>query len=990
MVLMNSNKGARKKSRVKNNNLNPTNRKAGIIPSYLTSDFKSDFAKAIDLHCSDLSHMSRKLLKEALDNPANTFFERMVDNGLVGDNYYIGLSDRYEGERNEDHLRALMNNRRYNEYQEYTAFFSNPLKFINEEKGEILPSDRLINTGLYYHSFETDETELNEQLNWLYGGHDQLSCVMGKIYCRLAKYKEFRGICVNYSGNKSLHIHTIWDLKHLNPNRFKEEPTSRIPVNEVPDELLWGVLPCHWNILNRIITNIIKKRTGKSVIFDIKMKSPTQYRRMPGGIRYADKDERFPQFTIVPQLELWSRYRNRPQKDKSSSYLHKPEHFFGKLNDKKKSSHKAPKQLSSGQPKEMEEFIECVKLITRACFGNYPEPMSASFDKKENIVINFRNSDYDYNASSVMVGDCDAIEIRGTKHDLENKVYSLPFSANDLWRKFKDVYLGSISSPAKLQNIINMARNRQDDFIINGKVILKKNELDLTQVANIGIFQERLLPELFTRDHISIVLAPEGSRKTTSLFRQIPYMENLKRGYIMVASASYNQAEAHRKTFNKMAKRDPRLKGYYGVILPSLSHLYEKFSATGQYKDPGTIYACGYSTLLEAIYDSEPDTAQKLENRKGRFWQKFPNKIPVFFTVHDVIQTWQNAMGTRTWAARDFAEKFKQRKQNKNWRKKLRKPKISHVIYDELKRIDLRTHASEEEITFVNKVLNQAGTKWSNRLLHSLYLRNKKDAPGSIGGFDDLLSIVRVKYTAANLVKVNSSIEQLGFNNSNESPYVFNDKPVYVKETSWWDKKLHYQLIILTTERSLFEILNSINEKANRQSGIKPFALYDLDSIIPLPKGTLDTELKTDNRIACNGKKIKDFAKDFFRQNPKDWSLISNGCMDEKTKKPIHHNIETHASARGKNIFIGRNVASTYTYPCPDYYAELLADGIYFNIKDAVKKGILDEFNQSVGRNLGFRHHQHCHSRVYMSGKFAGDSLALLFFLRKHSRYAIR
>ncbi|MFC4173389.1 hypothetical protein ACFOYU_15190, partial [Microvirga sp. GCM10011540] len=63
----------------------------------------------------------------------------------------------------------------------------------------------------------------------------------------------------------------------------------------------------------------------------------------------------------------------------------------------------------------------------------------------------------------------------------------------------------------------------------------------------------------------------------------------------------------------------------------------------------------------------------------------------------------------------------------------------------------------------------------------------------------------------------------------------------------------------------------------------------------------------------------------------------------------------THASARGSNDLIGRNVVQTMTWMTPDEYERLQALNAWTRRSDLVGLRHIDEFNQSAGRNLGFR-----------------------------------
>ena len=63
----------------------------------------------------------------------------------------------------------------------------------------------------------------------------------------------------------------------------------------------------------------------------------------------------------------------------------------------------------------------------------------------------------------------------------------------------------------------------------------------------------------------------------------------------------------------------------------------------------------------------------------------------------------------------------------------------------------------------------------------------------------------------------------------------------------------------------------------------------------------------------------------------------------------------THMAARGSNDLIGRNVVQTMTWMTPDEYERLQVLNAWAGRQDLVGLRHVDEFNQSAGRNLGFR-----------------------------------
>ena len=90
-------------------------------------------------------------------------------------------------------------------------------------------------------------------------------------------------------------------------------------------------------------------------------------------------------------------------------------------------------------------------------------------------------------------------------------------------------------------------------------------------------------------------------------------------------------------------------------------------------------------------------------------------------------------------------------------------------------------------------------------------------------------------------------------------------------------------------------------------------------------------------------------------------------------------------------MFAQKNVASTaasiYTFISPPQYEALLVENAHFGIDNAVRLFHVDQFDQTVGRNCGFRYQNGNKTIAVMSPRLWHEiGLALL----SGSRYLIR
>ena len=127
-------------------------------------------------------------------------------------------------------------------------------------------------------TFEFDVSDrkfLNVQLQWLRTRKKgKLDCSMGDLYLNCATYGDFAGMTVNYSGNKSLHIHIVFrtDLAR-----------ERLRLDELSPRLLRNGLAAHWERLHEDVLRHLKVPLG--IRADEHLRFPESFRRVPNGSR---------------------------------------------------------------------------------------------------------------------------------------------------------------------------------------------------------------------------------------------------------------------------------------------------------------------------------------------------------------------------------------------------------------------------------------------------------------------------------------------------------------------------------------------------------------------------------------------------------------------------------------------------------------------------------------------------------------------------------
>jgi hypothetical protein len=183
----------------------------------------------------------------------------------------------------------------------------------------------------------------------------------------------------------------------------------------------------------------------------------------------------------------------------------------------------------------------------------------------------------------------------------------------------------------------------------------------------------------------------------------------------------------------------------------------------------------------------------------------------------------------------------------------------------------------------------------------------------------------------------------------------------------WW-AGVSDRVVLLTTEA----IPTAVVQWAD-----PAFAVFELDT----PKMTRDVvEVRLNDKV--RGKNLGDVVETFVGQNP-GWKVISNKVADRDDAM-------NHTSARGSNGFIGSDVVQTMTFMTPGEYEQLEALNALCGRTDLVGLRHIDEFNQSAGRNLGFRKRSGNERHVLLVSGSLWDRLKIASDVIARSRYGLR
>ena len=258
------------------------------------------------------------------------------------------------------------------------------LEMEGDFPGVVKPMLRITNPGFVVVTIEYDPTsqaDFEESINWTSRG--------GKLYeldKQLRTYKDYDGFCAVWSGNKSVHLHFVFDTTHFVHAPFELSASERWASYAQQTGVMATVHRRYFDHLVRLSSEILRP----SVQADMTLRSHSQYRRMPWGLRRLEKDSDITGLRagmVVPQLVLAENIRSGRAAKGSSRYL-VPSDVTGERAS-------IPVSYRSAHVQRIELGDEIVNELARICRSEwrqeYPKPAGVRQDRGE-WVLNFKSS----------------------------------------------------------------------------------------------------------------------------------------------------------------------------------------------------------------------------------------------------------------------------------------------------------------------------------------------------------------------------------------------------------------------------------------------------------------------------------------------------------------------------------------------------------------------------------------------------------------------
>lgn len=901
----------------------------------MTNDYFHDLLRDYYAH-----HLTKRELNQfaaAVDAPLTAFLDEIIKPMAYDPsaNAYLAISDNTQTDGRPHYVaRDCVNGESEWFLQSY---FTNAMRIALPGDVDFNhPSDRLVMAPYFILTFEYDSKEMaffQQQLGWMRSPKHPLDSPIGQFVRHLrANYLDFVGLNVSYSGNKSFHYHFVFST-HLIASRAPGATSLRYGFMEA------------WEALKMEMARFPALAIPPGVNPDPAIRFGEAYRRLPGGTRLTGPKHFFaiPEDTPVPQLTMWESITTRAG-PKAATSMFDPTKFTLATVPKsagKKSS--APVEFVPGS----NEIAYCEEKMLEIFNGDPVWPKFAGFsEQRGEFRAMFLNAPSDKRPQSYMGEDFRTVMIQGsnpyalTNGDFGTKMPRLNKPLREMIAVWSTEYRQRLMAPGGRerttveQEFADQATDRDAAMDAIGKVL------------------DGLITKDMGRPAAHFVSAPEGISKSRSLIKDTPRFLKLLQlaglpPLIMFAFGNYDMAQEKAAEF---AAAHPNARFGFSMkplVLPSFTRLYKETCERLKVKEITLEVALSLNakSINDAIHDHQPQVIDEMRKFYRGLHAKMAGKLPIIFTVHDVAHDWIKTTQTRLMFAPSY---WNPHLDDQTKRMKAREDtKLGLLIHDEVSPENLTLAVRGETLAWIDELSqtkdpsNPRRKLWpkggaQTRLYEAFKTYSATNPPPFPLTFEEAIAIREIHPDAWEVVTTQNS-QEYGVRADNNPAHVdiygATAGQLWAIHVRPWATESAHRTLVLTTERVPTAVVRRIGE---------PWVITELDTPA-IAKDVVEVRASREVTAPNIGKLINGIRQEF----PGIFAIGNRISHVFDTK--------THASAKGSNLFMGRDLVQSMTAMPPEQYAYYEALNAWCGRDDLIRLRHLDEFNQTAGRNLGFR-----------------------------------
>ncbi len=891
------------------------------------SDYTSLFS-IFDAYSSKLTSREVNQLKNA--NASSCYFvTNIIRPMLFNSHSYVSLSEDKQRVR-DSVLAADIARAPTDDDLQYIQFFTNPLLNVAKDHESFhRPSKRVALCDNVVLTFEYDSTDINffkHTLSWFRSAKKPINAPIGRFLSSVrAAYADCRGLNVTYSGSKSFHLHFVFSTELL-----KLHGTDYTSIRDG--------FTATWLRLSSMLAASPDLNIPVDIRPDASIRFPDSFRRIPLGVRPVDGEHYFnlPAGSRVPQAVMWEMFYDRAAKGCANVSVFDPADFLRPIQVARKSTArvKSPAHILGDSALHAHLTREIIKYFPD---GSYPQ-FSHYGENAGEIAAYFSNSPTDYTPDSLIKQDWWSVHLVGTGSDLiETK--SLPRTLGEMIEEWTADFDSRL-------NAVDRERTPEEQ---------KFAEVSTSQASAIDAIGGILRTKIGSAG-AHWIAAPEGISKSRSLFDATHQAINDLVDYdlpanTMYAFATYALAKEKCAEFRQGQINNPKnfRRPIKAIVLKSFSRVYKEACAALRI-DELTIHdtiAGGYNSLYDTIQDRQPDAMSEIRIYYKKKRLIVSGKTPVIFTVHDVAHDWHK----NTWTRRMFSAAFWSKDRENLFNRCREDTHLGIMIHDEVAATDLITMVPASTRDWIDRLRADSSSWSSSGLLvdrWQSYNAVSSAYPAPVG-FQEANKLAAVVKWDNTLTTAYSG--EYGEPREDDIYAATAGNDWLIKQADWFATAR--TTIVLTTEAVPTIIARHIGE---------PWVITELDTPF-LDRDSVQTRLFDRLTSTKLLEVVSAERTDFLTTTGKELLCISNKASSVAT---------THKTAKGSNAFIAKPVLQTMVMMAPSQYEFSEVLNALTDRQDMVMLTHLDDFNQSAGRNLGFRyrdgaeHHLVINRRLYL------------------------
>jgi len=631
-------------------------------------------------------------------------------------------------------------------------------------------------------------------------------------------------------------------------------------------------------------------------------------------------------------------------------------------------------QVTDNEQQRFHEFL--VENFPKLTIGSDLRYASVEFGQ-QGPKLYLYNDASDQTPSSVIQGEYASVLLQG-HHDFEGKTYRLGVSPNQLFGVMVEHETGWRES---------------DDH-----VLMRIFEAEVHDCASYRKFLTEHIVAAMEAARLVLILGPEGCGKSYAVMANIDRL--VVDEPVFISSPSYDQSAEKIRDFTAMYPDG----SFVAFEYLSLTELYQRNCPEAEPISEFDALEKGYSSWLRAVHDEQPEIYAKMRAHRDQLHAICDRgQIPVLFGVHETVRRHADSGMTRLFYAKSFDERWFEQmtpEDRRAYRTKLRfETPFAHVVLDEVSPGDLvSTHRmadvrwawdyekSVEQIPQSDKLARYHAFK-KYRSKHPRP-REDDDWPNIKFDWACLQEILHAGYSDDDVVQITT--ERPPFDDKDG---IYTDcigRLYCVAPRMWWSGS--ERTTLLTTELVPAQIINALSRRSapdrhegpvsrrcpvwdDDGAGDPAYRIFRFDQ-----PGLFSDFVHIEIHRGSKKRTLPQLIAAYDEEFP--WAVVISDMAKDRVEGV---RVITHLSARGSDELARRDLIGFYTAPSVELFAQLAALDVRLGTRNTMALWYVDRFNQTSGRNRGFRG-QHRRTHIAVMGYRMYEWLAP--YLVACSRYA--